>query len=68
MFDPASRASGGAITYYQSSNLFLDMAESLIELGISELGPYYPALEDQYPAFERVGRELIPELKRRRGG
>ncbi len=68
MFDPASRASGGAITYYRSDNLFLDMAESLIELGVSELGPYYPALEDQYPAFERIGQELIPELKRRHGG
>lgn len=67
MFDPASRASGGAITYYQSSNLFLDTAERLIELGITELGPYYPALEEQYPAFEQVGREFIPELKRRHG-
>ena len=65
MFDPASRASGGAITYYASSNLFMDMAESLIELGISELGPYYPALKEQYGDFEKVGHELIPELKRR---
>lgn len=65
MFDPASRASGGAITYYGSDNRFLDMAEALIELGISELGPYYPALESQYPDFDRMAQKLIPELKGR---
>ena len=68
MFDPASRASGGAIGYYSSPNMFMDMAESLIEAGMTELGPYYPALEAQYSAFEKVGHELIPELKRRHGG
>lgn len=68
MFDPASRASGGAISYYASDNLFLDMAESLIEAGMSELGPYYPALAEQYGDFEKVGRELIPELKKRHAG
>lgn len=65
MFDPASRASGGAIAYYASSNLFMDMSESLIEAGMSELGPYYPALTEQYGDFEKMGRELIPELKKR---
>jgi len=65
MFDPASRASGGAIGYYCSPNLFMDMAESLIEAGMSELGPYYPALPEQYAAFEKTGAELIPELKKR---
>lgn len=65
MFDPASRASGGAISYYSSTNLFMDMAESLIEAGITEIGPYYPSLEEQYPAFETVARDVIPELKQR---
>lgn len=65
MFDPASRASGGAVTYYESTNLFVDMAESLIETGVSELGLYYPTLESQYDAFETVARDIFPDLKRR---
>ncbi len=65
MFDPGSRASGGAVSYYESTNLFVDMAESLIETGMSELGLYYPMLEEQYPAFETIAREVIPELKKR---
>jgi len=68
MFDPESRASGGAITYYASMNKFNDMAESLIEAGMTELGPYYPALEEQYPDFEKVGREAIPAIKARHAG
>ncbi len=68
MFDPASRASGGAVGYYESSNLFVDMVESLIETGMSELGLYYPMLEAQYPAFETIAREVIPEIKKRHGG
>lgn len=68
MFDPSSRASGGAVSYYESTNLFVDMAESLIETGMTELGLYYPMLEEQYPAFETIAREVIPELKKRHGG
>ena len=67
MFDPSSRASGGAVSYYESTNLFVDMAESLIEIGMTELGLYYPMLEEQYPAFETIAREVIPELKKRHG-
>ncbi len=68
MFDPASRASGGAVGYYESTNLFIDMVESLIETGMSELGLYYPMLEAQYPAFETIAREVIPEIKKRHAG
>ncbi len=68
MFDPASRASGGAVTYYESTNLFVDMVESLIETGMSELGIYYPTLESQNDAFEKIVSEVIPEIKARRAG
>jgi alkanesulfonate monooxygenase SsuD/methylene tetrahydromethanopterin reductase-like flavin-dependent oxidoreductase (luciferase family) len=68
MFDPSSRASGGAVSYYESNNLFVDMVESLIETGMTELGLYYPALEEQIPAFEKIAREVIPEIKKRHGG
>lgn len=68
MFDPASRASGGAVTYYKSVNRFVDMAESLIEAGMTELGLYYPMLEEQYDAFDRIGADVLPDLKRRHSG
>ena len=42
MFDPASRATGGRIAYYESEDLFVDMVGRLRELGISELGLYFP--------------------------
>ena len=65
MFDPASRASGGAITYYESAAKFEDMAEALIEAGKSELGLYYPLQDSQRDVFERIGNEVLPALKQR---
>ena len=64
MFDPASRASGGRIAYYESEDLFVDMVGRLTELGISELGLYFPLVEAQRPAFEKIARGVIPSLKR----
>lgn len=63
MFDPASRASGGLITYYQSDNLFVDMAQRILELGISEIGLYFPILDEQRPTFERIATDILPGLK-----
>lgn len=63
MFDPASRASGGLITYYQSENLFVDMAQRILELGISEIGLYFPILDEQRPTFERIATDILPGLK-----
>ena len=63
MFDPASRATGGRIAYYESENLFVDMAGRLTELGISELGLYFPVVPAQRPMFERIARDIIPKMK-----
>jgi hypothetical protein len=41
------------------------MVERVIALGISEVGLYYPAREEQRPVFERIARDVIPELKAR---
>ena len=43
MFDPASRATGGRIAYYESEDLFVDMVGRIRELGVSELGLYFPS-------------------------
>ncbi|MGI9522130.1 MAG: LLM class flavin-dependent oxidoreductase [Hyphomicrobiaceae bacterium] len=65
MFDPSSRASGGKVSYYESVSKFEDMAESLIEAGMSELGLYYPLQDSQRDVFEKIGTDVLPTLKAR---
>jgi alkanesulfonate monooxygenase SsuD/methylene tetrahydromethanopterin reductase-like flavin-dependent oxidoreductase (luciferase family) len=64
MFDPTSRASGGGIRYYESDDVFVDMVRSVTDLGITEVSLYYPAVEAQLPAFERIATEVLPVLRR----
>lgn len=64
MFDPAARASGGAICYYESDDVFVDMVEQVVALGIDEVSLYYPAVPAQLPAFERIATEVLPVLRR----
>jgi alkanesulfonate monooxygenase SsuD/methylene tetrahydromethanopterin reductase-like flavin-dependent oxidoreductase (luciferase family) len=65
MFDTAARLHGGLFRYYGSKDIFAEMAERLIDLGISEIGVYYPMRPEQVPMFERIARDVIPELKRK---
>ena len=51
MFDPASRASGGQISYYESAEAF------------TELGLYYPMLEEQLSVFETIAVDTLPRLR-----
>ena len=64
MFDAGARSSGGSINYYESEDLFVDMVHRVRELGITEMALYYPALEAQLPAFERIATKVIPELRK----
>jgi alkanesulfonate monooxygenase SsuD/methylene tetrahydromethanopterin reductase-like flavin-dependent oxidoreductase (luciferase family) len=64
MFDPKARASGGAIGYYESDDAFVEAVRRVTDLGITEVSIYYPALESQLPAFERIATEVLPELRR----
>ncbi len=63
MFDGSSRYSGGLISYYGSEDVFVDQVQRLVALGISEIGLYFPTRKDQLPVFERIARDVIPELK-----
>jgi alkanesulfonate monooxygenase SsuD/methylene tetrahydromethanopterin reductase-like flavin-dependent oxidoreductase (luciferase family) len=67
MFDPTARASGGAIAYYESDDLFVDMVKRVIDCGIDEISLYYPGLPAQLPAFERIARDIIPQLRQQHG-
>ena len=64
MFDATARAGGGVIRYYESDDLFVEMVHRASAHGIAEISMYYPALEAQLPAFERIANEVLPELRR----
>ena len=64
MFDASARSSGGKIKYYESPEIFADMARRIIDLGMSEIGLYYPMVEEQVPVFETIAREVIPALRK----
>ena len=54
---------GGIIDYYDSEKVFVDMVQALIDVGITEFLVYYPFRAEQLPMFEKIAREVIPELK-----
>jgi len=70
MYDVGARTRGGygMINYYDSKRVFVDMVEKLVDLGITEFLLYYPFSVEQLPMFEKIAREIIPELKEKYKG
>jgi alkanesulfonate monooxygenase SsuD/methylene tetrahydromethanopterin reductase-like flavin-dependent oxidoreductase (luciferase family) len=63
MFDAQARARGGAFGYYESTELFIDHVSRLVELGMSDVGVYYPTVPEQRIVFERIVTEAMPVLR-----
>jgi hypothetical protein len=63
MFDAQARHRGGAMGIYESTERFVDTVTQLIELGISDIGLYFPADSRQIPMFERIASDTIPMLR-----
>ncbi len=63
MFDATGRKRGGGIAYYESEDAFTDMVGRVLELGITEIGLYWPTRPEQRPMFERIATDVIPKLK-----
>jgi alkanesulfonate monooxygenase SsuD/methylene tetrahydromethanopterin reductase-like flavin-dependent oxidoreductase (luciferase family) len=63
MFDPQARPRGGAIGYYASPARFIDEVSRVVELGISDVGLYYPLAATQLAAFEQIARDVLPTLR-----
>jgi alkanesulfonate monooxygenase SsuD/methylene tetrahydromethanopterin reductase-like flavin-dependent oxidoreductase (luciferase family) len=63
MFDARARPRGGSMDYYDSEDRFEDMVGRVIELGIDEIGLYYPLDERQVGTFERVATDVLPRLR-----
>jgi alkanesulfonate monooxygenase SsuD/methylene tetrahydromethanopterin reductase-like flavin-dependent oxidoreductase (luciferase family) len=54
--------------FYESTEIFADAMQRLIDLGISEIGIGYPRYAEHLPMFEKIARETIPRLKERYAG
>ena len=63
MFDAAGRKRGGGIAYYESEDAFTDMVGRVMELGITEIGVYWPTRPEQRPMFEKIATEVFPKLR-----
>ena len=63
MFDAAGRRRGGAMACYESEDAFTDMVGRVLEIGITEIGLYWPVLPEQRPMFERIATDVLPKLK-----
>ena len=63
MFDTQARSRGGAIGYYESRELFIDQVSRLAELGISDVGLYYPLDPAQRASFETIATDVLPGLR-----
>jgi len=63
MFDAQARSRGGAIGYYESKQRFIDEVSRLAELGISDVGLYYPLDANQLGSFEAIASEVLPGLR-----
>jgi alkanesulfonate monooxygenase SsuD/methylene tetrahydromethanopterin reductase-like flavin-dependent oxidoreductase (luciferase family) len=63
MFETQARSRGGAFSYYESTERFIDQVSRLAALGISDIGLYYPLDPAQREAFEVVAIEVLPVLR-----
>ena len=48
---------------YESEDAFTDMVGRVLEIGITEIGLYWPVLPEQRPMFERIATDVLPKLK-----
>ena len=53
----------GLFAYYESEDAFSEMVRPYIEMGMTEVLLSYPYRDEQLPMFEKIAREVIPELK-----
>ncbi len=65
MFDGQARHHGGAINYYASTGAFEDHASRVIELGITDVGVYFPLDPAQMRTFEAIATDVLPAMRAR---
>ena len=65
IFDGQARHRGGRLGYLESEAAFLELAQPLIAAGVTDIGLYYPAVAEQRDVFERIAKDVLPELRER---
>jgi hypothetical protein len=63
MFDVQARPRGGAMSYYESPEAFVTQASQIANLGIRDIGIYYPADPTQHATFQQIATEILPHLR-----
>jgi alkanesulfonate monooxygenase SsuD/methylene tetrahydromethanopterin reductase-like flavin-dependent oxidoreductase (luciferase family) len=63
MLDIKARQTGGLVSYFESKDIFANQVRQVLDLGISEIGLYYPRRDEQLPMFEKIASDVIPALK-----
>jgi len=63
MFDVQARPRGGAMSYYQSPEAFITQASQIADLGIRDIGIYYPADPSQHATFRQIATDVLPHLR-----
>ncbi len=54
----------GLFAYYESEDAFREMVRPFIDMGVTEVLLSYPYSVEQLSMFEKIAREVIPELKK----
>ncbi|MHA2347884.1 MAG: LLM class flavin-dependent oxidoreductase [Candidatus Hodarchaeales archaeon] len=54
---------GGLMSIFKSEDNFREMVKRFVSVGITEFIFLYPYHKEQLPVFEKIAREVIPELK-----
>lgn len=62
-FYPDIEKQRGLFGYYESEESFREMVRPYINMGMTEVLLSYPYREKQLRVFEKIAREVIPELK-----
>ncbi len=63
LHEPEMYSRGFKLPSYDSVDSFIETARKYLDLGIVELILHYPFAEKQIPVFERIAKEVIPELR-----
>jgi len=63
LMDMDAEKEKGLFEYYESEEAFRETVRPFIELGVTEVLLSYPYRDEQLSMFEKIAREVIPELK-----
>ena len=64
IYEHSALARDGLLECYESEDYFRELVLSFVDVGINEILVSYPCREEQLPVFEKIAKNVIPELKK----